>query len=233
MGGEGRITDRSCCGRATSPRHWARPTGASSASTATPPKQRSPSSPVLPPPSRAGSSTGPVEAQNFVTEKIRRIAHGMRNFETACACRSTQASNGTLVQLLESGAVTHASSRRAGFVVASPAVLAFSSWGNRRACQRLARPLWLTSRTSSARSARPSARWSGSKPPHDLVGALPPDRGARFPRPRWRPAPLATDPNPPTGSTSDPRGASAGRRTRTACTCARRGGRRSRRGLGT
>ncbi len=118
-------------------------------------------------------------------------------------------------------------------VVASPAVLAFSSWGNRRACQRLVRPLWLTSRTSSARSARPSARWSGSEPPHDLVGALPPDRGARFPRPRWRPAPLATDPNPPTGSTSDPRGASAGRRTRTACTCARRGGRRSRRGLGT
>ena len=26
-------------------------------------------------------STGPVEAQNLVTEKIRRIAHGMRNFE--------------------------------------------------------------------------------------------------------------------------------------------------------
>lgn len=28
-----------------------------------------------------GISTGPVEAQNLVTEKIRRIAHGMRNFE--------------------------------------------------------------------------------------------------------------------------------------------------------
>ena len=26
-------------------------------------------------------STGPVEAQNLVTEKIRRVAHGMRNFE--------------------------------------------------------------------------------------------------------------------------------------------------------
>ena len=26
-------------------------------------------------------STGPVEAQNLVTEKIRRIAHGMRNFQ--------------------------------------------------------------------------------------------------------------------------------------------------------
>ncbi|MDA8316164.1 MAG: transposase, partial [Actinomycetota bacterium] len=26
-----------------------------------------------------GISTGPVEAQNLVTEKIRRIAHGMRN----------------------------------------------------------------------------------------------------------------------------------------------------------
>jgi transposase len=26
-------------------------------------------------------STGPVEAQNLVTEKIRRIAHGMRNFD--------------------------------------------------------------------------------------------------------------------------------------------------------
>ncbi len=25
-------------------------------------------------------STGPVEAQNLVTEKIRRVAHGMRNF---------------------------------------------------------------------------------------------------------------------------------------------------------
>jgi len=28
-----------------------------------------------------GISTGPVEAQNLVAEKIRRIAHGMRNFE--------------------------------------------------------------------------------------------------------------------------------------------------------
>jgi transposase len=28
-----------------------------------------------------GISTGPVEAQNLVTEKIRRIAHGMRNFD--------------------------------------------------------------------------------------------------------------------------------------------------------
>ena len=28
-----------------------------------------------------GISTGPVEAQKLVTEKIRRIAHGMRNFE--------------------------------------------------------------------------------------------------------------------------------------------------------
>lgn len=28
-----------------------------------------------------GISTGPVEAQNLVTEKLRRIAHGMRNFE--------------------------------------------------------------------------------------------------------------------------------------------------------
>ena len=26
-------------------------------------------------------STGPVEAQNLVTEKIRRVAHGMRNFD--------------------------------------------------------------------------------------------------------------------------------------------------------
>lgn len=26
-----------------------------------------------------GISTGPVEAQNLVTEKIRRMAHGMRN----------------------------------------------------------------------------------------------------------------------------------------------------------
>jgi transposase len=28
-----------------------------------------------------GISTGPVEAQNLVTEKLRRIGHGMRNFE--------------------------------------------------------------------------------------------------------------------------------------------------------
>ena len=28
-----------------------------------------------------GISTGPVEARNLVTEKVRRIAHGMRNFE--------------------------------------------------------------------------------------------------------------------------------------------------------
>jgi transposase len=28
-----------------------------------------------------GISTGPVEAQNLVTEKIRRVAHGMRNFD--------------------------------------------------------------------------------------------------------------------------------------------------------
>lgn len=30
---------------------------------------------------RTHISTGPVEAQNLVTEKIRRIAHGMRNFD--------------------------------------------------------------------------------------------------------------------------------------------------------
>ena len=28
-----------------------------------------------------GISNGPTEAQNLITEKIRRIAHGMRNFE--------------------------------------------------------------------------------------------------------------------------------------------------------
>ena len=32
-------------------------------------------------------STGPVEAQNLVTEKIRRIAHGMRNFENYAGAR--------------------------------------------------------------------------------------------------------------------------------------------------
>ena len=28
-----------------------------------------------------GISNGPTEARNLVTEKIRRVAHGMRNFE--------------------------------------------------------------------------------------------------------------------------------------------------------
>jgi len=55
------------------------------------------------------------EAQNLVNEKLRRVAHGLRNFEHyRLRLCSTQACNETLGPLLESGAVTHGWSRRAG-----------------------------------------------------------------------------------------------------------------------
>ena len=77
-----------------------------------------------PPPSRAGSrrssattarvSTGPVETQNVVTEKIRRIS--VMAFETSTTIGfgsySTQGFNGTLLQMYESERVTHTWSRR-------------------------------------------------------------------------------------------------------------------------
>ena len=62
----------------------------------------------------SGISTGTVEAQNLVTEKIRRIGHGFRNFENSrLRLCSIQGFNWTLARLHKSGDALHAWSRRA------------------------------------------------------------------------------------------------------------------------
>jgi hypothetical protein len=57
----------------------------------------------------SGRTNARSEAQNLITEKLRRIAHGTATSSTiGFGCCSTQASNGTLQPPLEAGAVNRA-----------------------------------------------------------------------------------------------------------------------------
>ncbi len=60
-----------------------------------------------------GLSNGPTEAVNLLLEKVRRIGHGSRNFNTiGYGSYSAAASHGTLTPPQDSEAAHHASSRR-------------------------------------------------------------------------------------------------------------------------